>query len=300
VRAFEAYVDDLSNWYIRRSRRRFWNGEETALRILWTSLVQALRVIAPVTPFLAEHLWQALVVSVSPTAPASIFLADWPPLATIDEALLADVCAVRKVVDLGRRARVAAGLRLRQPLRRLVIEGVDGLDRYLDQIADELRVREAVTGRIDATQLRVRPNLPVVGRRLGRDVPAVRNALGSGEFRELDAGRFEVAGHVLEPEEVLVERLAKDGWAVAAEDGVTVAIDITLDDHLLREGRVYEVIHQVNKMRKDAGLAITDRISLWLPLSDTDLLEHREWIAAETLAVSVAVSADEQVRLSPV
>jgi isoleucyl-tRNA synthetase len=298
LRAFDGFVDDLSNWYIRRSRRRFWNGDEEALRTLWTCLVQGLRAIAPVTPFLAEHLWQALVVSVCPDAPASVFLAGWPAAGAVDDGLLADVAAVRKVVELGRRARVAARIRLRQPLRLLVAEGAPGLEPYLSEIADELRVKEVRLGRVEATQLSVRPNLPVVGRRLGADVPAVRKALAAGDFRELGTGEFEVAGHVLGPAEVLVERLQKDGWAIAAEDGVTVAIDTALDDALLAEGRVYETTHLVNSMRKDAGLALTDRISLWLPASDADLLAHRDWIAAETLATSVQVAADEQIRLT--
>ena len=153
-------------------------------------------------------------------------------------------------------------------------------------------------GRVEATQLSIRPNLPVVGRRLGADVPAVRKALAAGDFRELDTGGFEVAGHILRPGEVLVERLEKDGWAIAADEGVTVAIDTALDDALLTEGRVNETTHLVNSMRKDAGLALTDRISLWLAASDADLLAHRDWIAAETLATSVQVAADEQIRLT--
>ena len=133
LRAFEAYLDDLSNWYIRRTRRRFWNSDQTALATLWTGLVQALRVIAPVTPFLAEHLWQILVVGHCPDAPASVFLAGWPADADLDDRLLTEVAAVRQVVELGRRARASSQLRLRQPLRRLVVEGVDGIDGYLDR-----------------------------------------------------------------------------------------------------------------------------------------------------------------------
>ena len=297
LRAFESYLDDLSTWYIRRSRRRFWNSDEAALRTLWTGLVQAVRVIAPVTPFLSEHLWQLLVVSVCPQAPESVFLAGWPEAGQIDDRLLADVSAVRQVVDLGRRARAAAKLRLRQPLRQLVVEGVDGIDSYLREIADELRVKEVVVQRIEATGLRVRPNFPVVAPRLGRDMPLVKKALDAGEFTELDGGRFEVLGHVLEPAEVLVERLEKAGWAVASDDGVTVALDTTLDDDLVREGRVYEVIHLVNTMRKDAGLGLSDRITLALPASDQDLLGHRDWIAAETLAVSVDAGPGEEIAL---
>jgi isoleucyl-tRNA synthetase len=300
LRTFDRYVDDLSNWYIRRSRRRFWDGDGAALRTLWVALVQSLRVIAPVMPFLTEHLWQALVVDVCPGAPDSVFLAGWPEVdaGTIDGELLDDMAAVRRVVDLGRQARAAAQLRLRQPLRQLVIEGADRVAPHLALIADELRVATARTERIEATQLRVRPNLPVLGPRLGRDVAEVRRCLAAGEFRELDDGGVEVAGHRLGPDEVLVERTEKDGWAVASDDGVTVALDTTLDDELRRQGRVHELVHRVNTLRKESGLALTDRIALTLPSSDRDLLDHRDWIAAETLATSIELSPDGDLHLS--
>jgi isoleucyl-tRNA synthetase len=297
VRAFESYLDDLSNWYIRRSRRRFWNSDAAALRTLWTGLVHAVRVLAPVTPFLAEHIWQTLVVAVCPGAPESVFLAGWPQAGEIDNGLVADVAAVRRVVDLGRRARAQAKLKLRQPLRALVVEGVFGIEPYLPEIADELRVKEVVLGRIEASGLRVRLNFPVVAPRLGASVPLVKKALDAGEFRELDGGRFEVMGFVLEPDEVLVERLEKAGWAVAADEGVTVALDTTLDDELLRLGRVYELIHLVNTMRKETGLGLSDRIRLVLPTSDGDLLAYVDWIAAEVLAVSVEVGAGTEVTI---
>jgi isoleucyl-tRNA synthetase len=305
LRAFDRYVDDLSNWYIRRSRRRFWDGDEAALRTLWVALVQSLRVIAPVMPFLTEHLWRALVVDVCPGAPDSIFLAGWPEVpgeagvdGGIDDELLDDMAAVRRVVDLGRQARAAARLKLRQPLRQLLIEGADRVAGHLDLIADELRVTTARIERIEATQLRVRPNLPVLGPRLGREVADVRRALAEGEFRELDDGGVEVAGHRLGPDEVLVERTEKEGWAVASDDGVTVALDTTLDDELLRQARVHELVHRVNTMRRESGLALTDRIALTLPSSDRDLLDHRDWIATETLATSVDVSPDDELALT--
>jgi isoleucyl-tRNA synthetase len=137
----------------------------------------------------------------------------------------------------------------------------------------------------------VRPNLPVVGRRLGKDVPLVRNALDAGEYTVREDGAVDVAGHVLGPEEVLIERLEKEGWAVAADEGVTVAFDTTLDDALRQEARVYDLIHKVNTMRRDAGLEITDKIFLTLPETDGDLLIHRDWIGAETLARSIGLGA---------
>ncbi len=291
TRAFDAYVDDLSNWYIRRSRRRFWDGDETALRSLWFGLVQGLRVIAPVMPFLAEYLWQALVRDVAEGAPSSVFLAGWPESRAPAADLLAEVVELRKVVALGHQARSTAGLKLRQPLRRVVVEGAQLAVGHADEIAEELRVKEVEFGRVDA-ELRVKPHLPVLGPKLGKELGAVRSALQAGAFEDLGGGRFRAAGHELGPEEVLVERAGKDGWAVAGDAGVTVALETTVDDELAREGRVFELIHRVNSMRKDAGLELTDRIALTIPAGDGDLLEHAEWIARETLALSVVTDGE--------
>jgi isoleucyl-tRNA synthetase len=289
--AFERYVEDLSNWYIRRSRRRFWDGEPEALDTLWWSLVQALRVVAPVMPFLADHLWRRLVLD----GPDSVHLAGWPEGAEADEALLEEMGAVRRVVELGRQARAQSGLKLRQPLRRLVVQGAEAAEGHAGEIADELSVKEVEFGPVEATELRVKPNLPVLGPKLGKELGAVRAALEAGQFEQLDGGRLRVDGHELSPEEVLVERRGKDGWAVAGEDGLTVALDLALDAALELEGRARELIHRVNTMRKDSGLEITDRIALTLPQADSDLLEHQDWIARETLATRVELGDELRV-----
>ncbi len=299
IRSFEAYVDDLSNWYIRRSRRRFWDGDPVAIRVLWSSLATALRTIAPVMPFLAEHLWQSLVVDAVEGAddvPSSIFLAGWPSVAAPDTELLADVAAVRRVVELGRQARAKVELGLRQPLRRLVVEGEPRVAAHVDEIASELRVKEVTLGTVEATQLKVRPNLKVLGPKLGGDVVTVKRALEAGDLVARDDGGFDVAGHTLTADEVLVERTEKEGWAVAAADGVTLALDTGLDDELRTESRVYNLIHHVNGMRKDAGLELTDRITLRLAAADADLLAHADWIATEVLATGIEPGgADEPV-----
>ncbi len=292
IRAFEAYVDDLSNWYIRRSRRRFWDGDETALRVLWHALVQAVRVIAPVMPFLTEHLWQVLVRDPCEGAPASVHLAGWPEEIEADDALLEEIADVRRVVGLGHQARQAAGFKVQQPLRTLVVEGADLAEAHADEVRDELRVKDVRFDAVDA-ELRVKPNLPVLGPKLGPALGAVRSALQEGAFEELGGGRFRAAGHELGPDEVLVERAAKEGWAVAAEDGVTVALDTHVDEELDRERRVYELIRRVNALRKESGLALSDRIALTIPTSDADLLQHADWIKAETLAVSLDANGDD-------
>jgi isoleucyl-tRNA synthetase len=283
MRDFEAYLDDLSNWYIRRSRRRFWDEDEAALHALWYALVQTLRVLAPVLPFITDHLWRTLVLD----GPESVHLAGWPEVAEPDRAFLDEIAEVRRVVELGRQARSSSGIKLRQPLRRLVVEG-GAVGGHVDEIADELRVKSVELGTVDAVELHVKPHLPALGPRLGKELGAVRAALAAGEFEELDGGRFRVLGHELEPDEVLVERGGKDGWAVASGDGVTVALDLALDDDLRLEGEAYDLIHSVNTLRKEQGFELSDRIVLTVPEETGALVDaHGEWIKGEVLAVDV-------------
>jgi isoleucyl-tRNA synthetase len=286
MRHFEVYLDDLSNWYIRRNRRRFYSFDEAAFRTLWFAVVQSLRVISPIMPFLAEHLWRNLVDD----GPASVHLAPWPDVVEPDRALLEEMAEVRRVVRLGNVARASSGLKLRQPLRRLVVAGASPVAAsHADEIADELRVKEVAFGDVEASELRVKPNLPLLGPKLGAALRDVRERLARGEFEELDGGRFSVNGHVLEPDEVLVERIGREGWAVASEEGVTVAIDTALDDDLRLEGRLLDLVHEVNALRKSSGLEVTDRIRLWIP--HEELLRFADRIAAETLALSVEAGA---------
>ena len=293
IEAFERFLDDLSNWYIRRSRARFWGegGDEAAFRVLWVALVQAVRVVAPVLPFFSEDLWRRLVAEpCGDEAPESVFLAGWPGVVESleDAGLLAEMEEARRVAELGRRARDLAGVKLRQPLRRLVVDGAPAAAAHAETIRDELRVKELEFGHVDAVELRVKPNLPVLGPRLGPELGAVRSALAAGKFEQLGDGRFRVGAHELGPDEVLVERVGREGFAVAADDGITVLLDTALDDELRLEGRVHDLIHAVNGMRKEAGLELTDRIALTLPAADHEALgAHEDWIARETLAVRV-------------
>jgi isoleucyl-tRNA synthetase len=293
TRSLESFVDDLSNWYIRRSRRRFWNGEPEALATLWWSVVQALRVVSPAMPFLADHLWRNLVAGPCEGAPDSVHLAGWPEAGQLDEQLLTEVAEVRRVVELGRQARAQSGLKLRQPLRRLVVQGADGVSGHAAEIAEELSVKDVEFGQVEASELRVKPNLPVLGPKLGKQLNSIRAALEAGRFEELGDGRFRVDGHELGPDEVLVERRGKEGWAVTGEDGLTVALELALDPELELEGRVRDLIHEINRMRKEQGLEVTDRIVLTLPQAESDLLRHEDWIKEETLAVRVETDGSE-------
>ena len=294
TRAVDVFVDDVSNWYIRRSRRRFYAYDDGAFRTLWYALAQALRVVAPVMPFLADDLWRRLVAKPCPEAPESVFLAGWPEQAEglRDEALLMEIDEVRRVVELGRRARAEAGVKLRQPLRRVFVRGARHAARHADEIRDELRVKEVGFDEGPVARVRLKPNLPVLGPKLGAKLRDVREALERGEAEELPDGRVLAAGLELQSDEVLRgERIALEGWSLAEEDSISVALDTTVDRQLELEGRVLDLIHSIQRLRREAGLEITDRIVLTLP-EDGELLAHAEWIKSETLATRIERGAE--------
>ena len=296
VAAFESFVDDLSNWYIRRSRRRFYSYDEHAFRTLWYALVRAVMVIAPVMPFLAEHLWRELVADpCEGTAPESVFLATWIGIHEHlrDDSLLAEVEQARHVVELGRQARAAANARLRQPLRTLLVQGADQAVGQTNAIKDELRVKDVLFEDIDAIQVDAQPNFRSLGPRFGSAVGGIAAALREGRFERVDGGRFRVGDRELEPADVIVNYRAPEGWALVQDGQTMVMLDTRLDPELQFEGRVLELIHRVNTMRKNAGLELTDRIALTIPALDRDLLEAGDWIKQEVLAVSLDAGGDE-------
>jgi isoleucyl-tRNA synthetase len=295
TRAFEEFVDDLSNWYVRRSRARFWSGDEAAFRTLWYALVQATRLVAPVMPFLAEHVWRSIVAPVAADAPASVFLAGWPePAAALrDEALLDEVAEARRVVELGRAARAQAGVKLRQPLRRVVVSNGDPgkralVSRQVEEVAGELRVKEVVLvdRPTDVAEPRATARLDVVGPRYGPTLPELRRLLGEGSF-EIADGNLRAGPFVLAPGEFTIEYSGREGWAVAHDDGYVVAVDTDVDEELRTEGRVLDFIHMVQRLRKEAGLEVTDRIVLTVPAGEEAVLQHEETIKAETLATRI-------------
>jgi len=296
VRVVEAFIEDLSNWYIRRSRRRFYGLDEAAFRTLWTALAQVVRVFAPIMPFLAEHLWQTLVVQASSEdVPESVFLAGWPAVQErfVDDALLAEIAETRRVAQLGRRARTEAGLKLRQPLRKVYVRGAPLAATHAREISEELRVKEVAFDEGPVARAELLPNLRVLGPRLGKGLPAVRAALKAGEYEQREDGGVVVAGVQLGPDDVLRgEKVELEGWAIAEDDGISVAFDIELDDELRTEGRVHDLVHELNVMRKEQGLELTDRIAVTLPERDADLLVHGDWISAEVLAREIVVDAD--------
>jgi isoleucyl-tRNA synthetase len=255
---------------------------------LWWSLVQGLRVSAPLMPFLADDLWRNLVAEACDGPPDSVFLAGWPAVGEIDEKLLAEVADVRKVVELGHQARGDAGIKLRQPLRRAYVRGADGAASHAREIGDELNVKEVLFDEGPVVRAELKPNLPLLGPRLGARLREVKAALEAGEYEELAGGGVRVAGEELGPDDVLRgEASTGDGFALAQDGALSVALDVELDEELLREGRARELIHRINAMRRELGLELTDRIVVMLGPAEADLLDHEQWIKEETLAVEV-------------
>jgi len=303
IKAFEVFVEDVSTWYVRRSRRRFWEGDVAAFAALWFALVQALRVMAPVVPFLTEHLWQNLVAGLR-GAPESIFLADWPePVDRLrDRSLLEEVATGRQVAELARSARQQAGIKLRQPLKRLVVATGDPgrralISRQVEDLAGELRVKEVAIAESpsEVAELRATPKLDLVGPRYGPNLPELRRLLSEGSF-EVSNGTLRAGAFVLGRGEFTLEYSPRDGWAVEHGDDYVVAVDTRLDDELRLEGRVYDLIHTVQRLRRDAGLEITDRIVLTVTDAERDLLGYEDWIKGETLATSIEVGDSLAVR----
>jgi len=284
-KALEQFVEELSNWYVRRNRRRFWKNEdptdrESAYATLWEALVTVAQLTAPFTPFIAEALWQNLVRSIQPEAAESVHLSDWPQadLSLVDPALLTQMGAVLKVVGLARSARAASGIKTRIPLPRLLVTApseaeLAGLRHFADEIADELNVKQVEVLGLGEELLtyRVLPNLPLLGKKYGKRVPAIRAALAELDSqmvaRTLKAGRslsLEVEGEriVLESQEVLLEALSPEGFAAQEEGGYMAALEVRLDEELLLEGLSRDLIRLVQQARKEMGLNVSDRIHL--------------------------------------
>ncbi len=307
-RAIEAFVDNLSNWYIRRSRRRFWKAEgdddkAAAYATLYECLVTLAHLLAPYTPFMAEAMYRNLVAKVDADAPESVHLCDWPVAnpAYSDRVLSRDVRAVIGAVSLGRAARMKANLKVRQPLARVLVrardaEAQEALLRFAGQLAEELNVK-AVALLEEGTEIvsyRVRPNLPVLGKKYGKALNAIRAGLAALDPN--DVARRVAAGESvavtpeisLAPDELLVDATEHAGYAVAEEGGYTVALDTALTPALVREGLARDLVRAVQDARKAAGLRIEDTIALWvdwpLPEMAGMLGEYGEYVRGETLA----------------
>ena len=333
ARAIEAFVEELSNWYVRRNRRRFWREEhdadkEAAYQTLYTCLTTVARLMAPFTPFLAEEMYQNLALTPQPPLPRgegeprsgggegvvdSVHLAPWPSFdpAMIDEGLIADTALLIEAVGLGRAARKQANLKVRQPLGELWLRvptaRVEGMRALEGELLDELNVK--AVRYLDSTstlvEYRFKPNLRVVGRKYGKQVPALTAALKelAGDAAKAAAQAHEAgqsftlhmdgAPLELQPDEVLVESSSPEGYAVAESNGVLVALDTTLTPELVAEGLARELVRNIQDARKSAGFEIADRVHVSLG-GASDLLaavvaQYGDYIRSETLASSLTL-----------
>ncbi len=310
-RAIAAYVDELSNWYVRLSRRRFWEGDQTAFGTLRHCLVEVSKLLAPFTPFLAEDIYGNLVGGGAREfgdAPDSVHLCDFPePDAALrDTELEAGFDAARRAIELGRAARAQANVKMRQPLRKAVIVATGPeraeIERLEELVAGELNVKqlEFVSEEAELVRYQVKPNYRALGPRFGGQMPkaaAAIEALDPEHVAEAVRGERRIginvdgAEHDLAPDDVALVMQPLDGYQVESQAGRAVALALELDDELRREGLAREVVHAIQNARKQAGLDVTDRISLTLG-GDDELLDatraHQDYVAGETLATAVS------------
>jgi isoleucyl-tRNA synthetase len=321
-RRIQACLDDLSNWYVRRSRRRFWNpggrgGVDSiaAFHTLHECLVTTATLLAPLTPFVSEEIWSNLAAGRS-GRPDSVHLAEYPQVheAAVDPGLDEAMVLARQVVELGRRIRTETKTRTRQPLPAAVVHLSDtpaSFDPLRDMVAEELNVKRVdLAGSAEAFgRWRAKPDFRVLGPRLGPRVQAVAAALAAddgtladrlveGEAVEVAAGDGPAV--TIGPDDVQVSHDVRSGLGVASEGGVTVALELEITPELRREGVARELVRMIQDARKAAGLQVTDRIALAVETSGEPadaLAAHREEIAAETLAATVATDGVEGFRL---
>jgi len=283
---FELFLEELSNWYIRRSRRRFWKSEDdsdkqAAYIVLYEVLNNVIKVLAPVLPLVTEEIYQNLVRSLDETAPESIHLCDYPIADEnkIDKILMDKVDALRRVVEFGRSARNKANLKIRQPLTKLSFSVNDDeiADFIMDQqniILDELNVKSInrVPSEFDLLRYHIKPNLQVLGQKFGKEVPAIQTFLGESdghkileEIRSKKSYEFDLNGKRVSigRDDLLFNTESVDGFTASGDDHVTVGLTTKLTKKLIQEGIVRDVIRQVQTMRKNANFAVEDRIKIY-------------------------------------
>jgi isoleucyl-tRNA synthetase len=297
-RALSTFIDDLSTWYLRRSRDRMRPGADAADRdaafaTLHAALVGLSRTVAPIMPFLSETLYRNLVVSVLPEAPDSVHLTRWPAgelAEQRDAALERSMTIARSAVELARTLRGNNRLKTRQPLARawLAVPGGDGVlpQELLDIVAEEINVKsvEPIADGSELVDRRVKVLLPKVGKRLGPAIPGVMAAARDGDVTFHGDGSVTIAGQTLTADEIEVQATPRPGTAVAEDDGLVMVLDTELTDALRAEGDARELARAIQDLRREAGLELDDRIELWVGGVQTSVAGHLTGVAADTLA----------------
>jgi isoleucyl-tRNA synthetase len=286
MKNFDLFLDELSNWYIRRSRRRFWKSEDdgdkqAAYVVLYEVLSNVIKILAPVLPFVTENIFQNLVRNLDSAAPESVHLCDYPVAdeSKIDTALMDNVDALRRVVELGRSARNKGNLKIRQPLAKLtfMVKNDAIADFIFDQqsvVLDELNIKTITRAEVESELIRykVKPNLPLLGQKFGKELPAIRNHLNDAdgaevlaEIRSNKSYKMNLNGESISigRDDLLIEAESAEGFTSSGDDNVTVGLTIKLTEELVQEGIVRDVIRQVQTMRKNANFAVEDRIIIY-------------------------------------
>ena len=306
ARALQEFVDDMSNWYVRRSRERFWaKGMEqdkiNAYMTLYTALVNVAKAAAPMIPFMTEDIYRNLVCSIDKSAPESVHLCDFPTVdeAHIDKELEANMDEVLKIVVMGRAARNAANIKNRQPIANMMVKAPKELDSYFTEIIrDELNTKN-VTFTEDAgsyVSYNFKPQLKTVGPKYGKLLGGIRQALGDldgraamAELKQEGALHLDINGQsvVLLEDDLLIETAQTEGYETEQEGDITVVLDTTLTPELIEEGFVRELVSKIQTMRKEAGFEVTDRIVIYAMGNEkieSILKAHTEEIRSEVLA----------------
>ena len=292
MKKFEVFLDELSNWYIRRSRRRFWKSEDdndkkAAYQVLYEVLVSSIKVLSPVLPFVTENIYQNLVCNLDENAPESIHLCDYPKPdeSKIDSDLITKIDALRKLVEYGRSSRNKANIKIRQPLSKLSFHIHDDsiAEFIIDQqsiVLDELNVKALIRVESESELIKydVKPNLPLLGQKFGKDLGLIRKGLNDidgmeilKEIRKNKKYKLELGEKsvFLLREDLLIENISNDGLSSNGDDNITVGITLKLDNNLIMEGHVRDIIRQVQTMRKNANFAVEDRIKIYMNINNT-------------------------------
>lgn len=302
------FIDDLSNWYVRRSRQRFWEGDQDALVTLYECLDVLTRLLAPFVPFITEEVWQHVIRPGNQSAPESVHLATWPQLdaGLIDPELSAQVATARALAEAGRAARKASNVRIRQPLSRALVglpAGTVLVQALLDDVSDELNVKllQPLDAGSEVVDVQVKPNFRELGKRFGKQTQQVAKAILAADLptvvdgiRHSGAFQLSVAGEEITvgADDVLVTEVPRSGWVVESQRGVTIALDMEITPELEAEGTARDVVRVVQQARRKTDLDVSDRIALSIaapPGILTVVRAHQEFIAHETLAISVAL-----------
>ena len=317
------FIDDLSNWYVRRSRRKFWDGESEALNTLYHCLKELTKLMAPMVPFITEHVWQEMIRNLEPSEFESVHLTNFPvsDASKIDEKLSKSVRLSRRLVELGRAARAESKVKIRQPLARALVaaNGWDEMDDEIrSHISDELNVQsldEISSAGADLVSISVKANFRTIGAKFGGDVQAIAKAITAldhgllvAEIRKSSFFEIEFGGSGtarIDIEDLVITETPKAGWSVASHNGESVALDLALTPELIEAGIVREVIRAIQEERKQSGFEISDRISVnWSanPEVTTAITKNLAEIGEETLAtkfenVSAKTETDNELGL---